>query len=84
MLSKIAEPGFDFQFDIGAMRAGESVTIEYDLTTKGFSVGTFTLGDYESDEGGADAFGDIALDTKNLCGADINVWRSTAARSYTR
>lgn len=75
---------YDNYFRLPDIAPGRSVILSYELTALPASYGELLVGDFEIGETGADAYGDVGFNTDTTCGADMLVWRSTAAREYER
>lgn len=81
-LKELTDGEFDYQFETYKIPAGESIIIQYGLTTNAVSVGKFHVGLLESD----DAYGDVSMNANAICGDQEILWKTIppVPRTYTR
>ncbi len=83
-LEYLTTDDYDIRMEVGDMAPGETVTLSYILSALPASYGEMKVGKLEGDELGDDDYGDVGFNTKTTCGAEMILWRSTAAREYER
>lgn len=63
---------FDYRFEGIGLLSGESIRIQYEITTNALRFGKFKAGLLETD----DIYGDVSMNANSLCGNEEILWKS--------